>query len=143
MLDRIKSATKIALFFTLLGPAIGGVLYIIIFVIASFVKHFSITDAATGLPVVIFFSYIFGCVPAFATGFIASFFQNIIAPKQWIAASGVIGFCIATTIAFTFNYKSDATETITSQLLSWVQLFGLPGFLAAAICAWVYIFKTR
>lgn len=134
MITHIKPTIKIVLLFTLLGPAIGGLLYTaLLFILGHGQLSFS---SAEGVLIFIFFySYLIGVVPAFITALIVGSFHGEITPKRWIAASSVIGFCVATAFSVLITHAS-LTE---SSLL----IFGLPGLIASVICAWACVFKIQ
>lgn len=136
-----RQAAASAGFYALLGPLVGSLaigvpLYAFLLVEEPTAES---VGMVIGLPVVVFYGYVLGLVPAALTGFVAGWFRHRIARPVHVLWVGVLGASITgLTLGTVFYRGGDFAVSIAGALreATAVALMAGPGFGAALFCAW-------
>ena len=125
--------------FALVGPPIGGALYLVPMVILDLARNHPSASFATLVASIFFFgvfSYLFGIVPAALTGAILGSMRCNMQQRTWGACSAVIGLIAGGLTGCAYDlYKTGIVLPTTAMFL------GGPSLISALICS--YIFKPE
>ena len=125
--------------FALVGPPIGGALYLVPIMMLDLARNHPSTSFATLFASIFFFgmfSYLFGIVPAALTGAVLGSMRRNVQQRTWSACAAVTGLIAGGPIGCAYDlYKTGAALPTTAMFL------GGPSLISALICS--YIFKPE
>lgn len=141
---RWRQAFASAAFYAFAGPPIAGVIAVLALAVASALEGDTEQAAllgVLGLPLAVFFSYIFGVLPALLTGLLAGWFSHRIQRWRHVLYVALLGLIVTSACWAAFTWRVDSGDFLprtsnTLQEIAGPLLFGLPGLVAAFFCGW-------
>lgn len=143
-----RSVLSSAAFYALAGPPVGGLCVLLFLAGAALTERGGAEQAVVmlaGFPIAAFFAYIFGAVPAAATGAVASWLDTRVDGWRAVASITCVGYAITTAIfagAFLWTDGLERGPAGFGDALG-SALFALPAVPATAFCAWRQVRARR
>jgi hypothetical protein len=132
----MSNAFKGALFFGLIAPPIGSIPFGSAAIVAAIVSGSSndLVFAVPGALALALFSYLFGAVPALATGLAAGFFRHSARSTPYCIAIGSVAGAL--TLAFgAATLPLTPNESGVSEIRTLFLMYGFPGIFSGIVTA--------
>ncbi len=148
---RWAGAIGSALFYMAVGPLAGlATLLLLLWLVELFQNphDLAVEDAGSlllGAPLLIFFSYMFGAVPALMTGLLAGSCLPVVVSPRHAFLAGLIGACVGAACALPLVPGGAIAAVAGGRWCDFDVLWLLagPGFVAALFCAWLRSRRAR
>lgn len=145
-----RQAAASAGFYALVGPLVGSMALLLggaAVLLFDAPSAESVGTAVLAIPVVFFFGYIFGVLPALLTGLLAGFVRHRITRWPHVLVIALLGSVVSTLLLGALLYSADmhgasANESGLNEFPEFL-LLGVPGFIASCYCAWRQLRANR
>ncbi len=146
-----RQATASAGFYALVGPLVGSAALLLggaAVLLIDAPSAESVGTALLAIPVVLFFGYIFGVLPALVTGLLAGLVRHRITRWRHVLLVALLGSGVTVLLLGVLLYSFDAggTDKAGSNGLGDLKgflLLAAPGFIASFYCAWRQLRANR